>query len=58
LRHGTARDRAAATFFGLFGLAALASALVTASLVLGAVSVVAFVAAAGALRSFPVDRNW
>jgi hypothetical protein len=58
MRTMSTRERAAASLFAVFGLTTLAMALATTSLVLATVAVVAFVAAAAALRNFPTDRNW
>lgn len=58
MRYGPRERRAAAAVYGLFGAGALASAILTSSLVLVVVALVSIVAAVLAFDRFPVDRNW
>jgi hypothetical protein len=52
------RNGAAARLFGVFGVGIAVLAVVTQSVVLAALTVVAFVAAVVSMRGFPVDRDW
>jgi hypothetical protein len=54
----TVRNRAASALFALFGIGALAAAILESDAVLAAVGAIALVAAVLAIRSFPLDRDW
>lgn len=58
MRMTSARDRAAATFFGVTATAAGFAAVITASLILVAVAIVLAIASVAAMRSYPIDRTW
>jgi hypothetical protein len=54
----TVRNRAASALFALFGLGALAVAIVQSDALLAVVGAIALGAALVAIRSFPLDRDW
>ena len=58
MRRPSSRDRAAASLYGVFAIAAVAAAILLPSAVLLAVAVICGVAAVAALRGFPFDVEW
>ncbi|HYK95978.1 MAG TPA: hypothetical protein VE011_08965 [Candidatus Dormibacteraeota bacterium] len=52
------RNGAAAGLFVVLGIGIAVLAVTAQSVVLAALAVVAFVAAAAATRGFPIDRDW